>query len=394
MEKFEKHPRASLLANALATPSGQEFLQARLGREAHDDKCPWGGCGWPVAPLVAKAESGPTAKPGKEVTQVVEREGDYVRYADACTSFRVAELRDEINLMNLLNGLYLSDEQMLKLLVLAEEANRRRKTCVDEVAKANHTIVEAVASMDRAAEAGRYAERSFDEGTWPKAARSCVRAAEQIAKAHGGVEPDLVELEEQVEEVLTEGQEKIVEAYKSCLIPTKDMKDPLRIGQAQSDEPRFEAQLEAVRKAPPEKMEAVLGKAIDDVIGYQMYEGSTFTKKQRDEEEKRLSALFLGAKKLSEVEYHLQAKDVSGKMEEAEKDRKAKEDAIKRKAERQGTGNAISSGKMAHFLLHPKAARILAERLSRSKSFKGSAKIDLDSLEAADTCNGGKCAID
>ena len=97
------------------------------------------------------------------------------------------KLRREISDWNLVNGMHLSCEQLQKLIYLAAEAERLR--------------------------IGQRQGRSKDK--LPREA----------------LDEELVRLELAVEAVLRLGQLEVLSSFQPCLLPPKDLKDPVRVGQ-------------------------------------------------------------------------------------------------------------------------------------------------------------------
>ena len=99
----------------------------------------------------------------------------------------LARLRGEIVNWNLINGLHLDADQIDKVVNLYERARPGLTS-------------------------------------WEGEARGAAKARNAF----------LVALEQDVEEVLNAGQRRVLAIYKPCLIPPKNLKDPVRVGQAKS----------------------------------------------------------------------------------------------------------------------------------------------------------------
>ena len=131
------------------------------------------------------------------------------------------ELRKEINNWNLTNGMYFSRSQMEQLVALAQEAER----------------IEAVQRQIRPR--GRLHPDQF--------------AAQQVR------------LELAAEAVLRPGQRKVMEDYKPCLIPPKNLKDPVRVGQA-ADTSHLAEWLASTRGKGDVRIEEMINRLIEGEI--------------------------------------------------------------------------------------------------------------------------------
>ncbi|MBL1217887.1 MAG: hypothetical protein D8M59_10380 [Planctomycetes bacterium] len=116
---------------------------------------------------------------------------------------RIQCLRAEINNWNLINGLHLNIEQSQQILAAYDEAVRDNRHRTDE---------------------------------W-------------VTSLKGMPADEMYTLERELESVLTPGQQEVLSIYKPCLVPPKNLKDPVRIGQA-GDNSRYESWLTRARRVP------------------------------------------------------------------------------------------------------------------------------------------------
>src|SRR3989338_2133550 len=138
---------------------------------------------------------------------------------------QIAALREDINLLNLLNGLNLTDEQSSRVMNLATEARAVRQGSLGENAQLLNEFKETLLTL----------KEGVMDKNW--------RPDPEIEKKAGQLNHKLKELKEEsftrlqvlegeAKGVLTPGQLAIIEDYKPCLIPPKDLKSPTRAGQA------------------------------------------------------------------------------------------------------------------------------------------------------------------
>jgi hypothetical protein len=141
---------------------------------------------------------------------------------EACPGLRrdamraeICELRAEINNWNLINGLHLDQDQIRQIVEVYDDA---------------------VLETDTAA-------------AWVRSQRALP----------GEVLP---EVERAVEQVLSPGQRQVIRDYKPCLIPPKNLKNPVRVGQA-NDTSHMERWLARARKLPPKRLPKAANALID-----------------------------------------------------------------------------------------------------------------------------------
>ncbi len=174
----------------------------------------------------------------------------------------VRQLRTEINNWNLINGLHLSSEQVARIVALYDQG------------------------------APRIQEARRKRGATPEQKRA-----------------PLIGLERAVEETLNVGQRQVLAEYKPCLVPPKNLKDPVRIGQA-TDNSGMERWLTRARKAP----EARLEKMAEGVLARQEERFGSLPPAQRRERKALLIATAREAAAMSDVDFELDKADLALKI--------------------------------------------------------------------------------
>jgi hypothetical protein len=178
----------------------------------------------------------------------------------------VADLRAEINNWNLINGLHLSGRQIEEIVEIYDAAEARVK------------------GLDRPAE-GR--TRSMLVGRRAKGERikpRVVRAA----------------VERAVEQILNPGQRQVLVDYKACLIPPKNLKNPVRVGQA-SDHAPLERWLGRARKTPAGRRQ----KLIDTLLEKEAERFGELNPVERQQRVGLLLETVRGAAEMTETEFEL-----------------------------------------------------------------------------------------
>jgi hypothetical protein len=136
------------------------------------------------------------------------------------------EQRELITSINLLNGLHLSGEQLQLLLQVNREAELLRQ----DYLRANEDKIE---------EAERYCGTLLEYYTQDRPApddveRNAQQLNSELREAEDAYNARLAELGARIEQVLTDGQRKTLDEFKPCLVPSRDLREPSRAGQAGS----------------------------------------------------------------------------------------------------------------------------------------------------------------
>ncbi len=171
--------------------------------------------------------------------------GDEKYKSDSKTQVKkIKEIRAEISLLNLLNGLYLSDEQSEELIPLAEEAVELRRKHRDTLAKHSDSYF---------LELGELRDGLYQPaGPKPEAKQKATAShAELEKKPLQELVEQLGVLEDKARLILSDAQVAIVEDFKPCLIPPKNLRDPVAVGQASTTK-REKKMLDMVRRMPDE----------------------------------------------------------------------------------------------------------------------------------------------
>lgn len=167
----------------------------------------------------------------------------------------VQRLRQEINNWNLINGLNLSRGQIERIVALHDEA----------------------------------------DVTWPPAGRGARRA--------------LVALEQEVADVLNPGQRQVLSEYKPCLIPPRNLKDPVRVGQA-NDSSHHVRWLTRARRASRDRLRKLVDLLLEK-------EAEHFGEPTRSERQKRVVLLRRTVRKaaaMSDVEFELSKAELAERI--------------------------------------------------------------------------------
>jgi hypothetical protein len=185
--------------------------------------------------------------------------------------------------------------------------------------------------------------------------------------------------------MLLDSQKEVISTFKPCLIPPKNLKDPVRVGQA-ADNTREAEVLARLRTLPAGKWEKVKAAVLDLAISKWEEKHGKFTPAEREAEIAEADAVVAEARGLSEVDFQMRKDDLSRRFA-----LRSRKDELKKEMETLEGERFEAPGKVANILLDPKIIPVLERRLRQLKGFAPEDPVDLEGIAGADTCKDGKC---
>ncbi len=259
----------------------------------------------------------------------------------------VSDLRREISLLNLINGLYLSPEQITQMLKILKKVEGKRGKYQSKAVSQAHQMEEILNEFREIL--GRNEEIDQD------LIRRFRRAKKRQQKLKDEYRSVLMPYQDQMQGVLNENQLALIDEFKPCIVPPQDTRNPVRVGQAAGDTRNEEKLLTRVRQMDDDVYQRrnpfLIGRLIERIerrVGL-------FSDEERVEEEGRLSDIFKRARELSDVDFEARKGDLARELKEPH------EKALQsRHRKRRG-----DLDKLAKFLLDPKLIPILEKRLTQ-----------------------------
>jgi hypothetical protein len=274
------------------------------------------------------------------------------------TGKRLRELSTDISIINLLNGLRLTPEQSRKVLALARRAEAVR------TGKAFKGFAELTSSLERATAAYQAFKAEAIKGEPPrgKVSRDAARIHQRLKQLK---EQHVQWAKKQVEEIdaalrgtLTEGQLRITETFKACLIPPKDLRDPVRAGQASGD--RGMKILGQLRRVPAGIWNARKdGIADRHVAAVEKLRYKMLSDAERAAAKKRFIAMVEKIRAMSDTDFELE----KGKIAEQFKGGDRMQELIDEIQARSPRARMPKVSKAGRWLLNPQIIPILEARL-------------------------------
>ncbi len=192
----------------------------------------------------------------------------------------------------------------------------------------------------------------------------------------------LTSLERSVEEVMNPGQRQVVGDYKACLIPPKNLKDPVRVGQA-SDRSHHERWLERTRKASGPRLVTLVDRALEA-------EARHLGQLSPAERQKRKALLLKTARqvaKMSDAEFELNKAELAERIAPPNRKKELEGEIAVLQRERG------LPGRVARFMLKPDFIEQLRQRGRQLAEGVQQEQTDLAQGPQAENCEKG-CAID
>ena len=252
-----------------------------------------------------------------------------------------SEVREDIKILNLVNNIYLTRNQMLALLTKAREAEAKRKAFkskLGEVTGYSETSLKKMrGKLMRTEELPKYLTREVGY------------SQKRLRDLRDKYDEEMLKLAKDVSKILNENQLVMVDAYKPCIIPYRDLTHPERVGQAGAAV-GIERLLERIHNMPQpsyqRRKEGILMGAAARL------EKHTHKEVDVEKEKKRLAKIFDEARTLSDLEFDLEKAKLAQKILPEENKVKTKKQRLK---------------KIARFFLSSRTIPVLEEKLSQER---------------------------
>lgn len=241
----------------------------------------------------------PPASPPETPAAAGETKVDAVTSATAPAGGAYKKLEQELHILNLVNSLHLTEEQMKDLLPLAEESEKIQGD-LNRVMQENYS--EVIASMkdlqDRLLDyedATDQQQKRLDKCSMP--------IYRQIAENKDKIKA----LAGKVRNILNENQREILLTYEPCVVPQQRDSQPERIGGYSGGE-NFAENLDEARKMKEDEYK----KYKNDLLGKQRILLKTFNTPQQIESVlAQMGKAMDESRKLSDVEYEIKRSQLS-----------------------------------------------------------------------------------
>lgn len=283
----------------------------------------------------------------------------------------VDRLTEEITLLNLVNGLNLTKDQMTQVMALSREAVEVRDSTFTRHAEKVREFESALRELREVLAAGSRISPELE-----KKVQTCEAALKDIRRAYfatlNGIEGRLVSC-------LTKSQVAVIEPFNPCIIPPQDLKDPVRVGQAASETRDIEDHLYTIRALPGNRWQPAASALFDLFLTFEETLLGKFPDDRRAAEIERLMDLAARIRALPEDEFEMEKGKLATEVIKPIHDFQERTEELQQDFMR-ASGGLNKAGK---FLLNPRIIPILEARL---KVAADSGRTDLDTIDPADSC--------
>lgn len=258
-------------------------------------------------------------------------------------------LRDDIQICNLLNGLYLSEEQIEKITPLAKRAGKLREEFKVQKETFARESIDILATMKR-----EILEKGDAYLETKKRHNSMRDAFESVEYKH---KEDMKKLNSEVQRILDENQKIIVAEYKPCLIPIKGIFNSERIGLAGENDAIIKI-LSRVRKISEDKYLKTRDHFIDRITPRLM---NHFSEEEIPAQIENIKQVINEARSMSDEEFELEKSYLASRI---------------KPVKNENTKMALIQ-KIDKFLLNPRFVDMANEKIKIEKKAASSSKNEL-----------------
>jgi hypothetical protein len=273
---------------------------------------------------------------------------------------KVDNLRSEISLINLVNGLNLTEEQLNQLISILKEVQTLKESYKE---KGRTIAAEAVAAISE------YKQALIEKGPDypPKLGEKAYNLNEQGKHLREKFEAELPPFQEKIEAVLIEAQKEVIATFKPCFLPPKSQRDPVRAGQA-ADYERAINILRKIRQIPQTVYEEKRKQTLERQFKKFEEKHGKLTDEEKAKEEKRLFSIVDAARAMDEDDFELNKEDLAKEFEIKDK-REELSKVLSILTEYRNKNKPILN-KTGRFFLNPKMLGVLEAKLTVLKNFK------------------------
>ena len=261
---------------------------------------------------------------------------------------QIRGLFEQITFLNLINGLNLTEAQVKSIIRINEKAREKASIFQQEQSPLVSEVVAAYGELKNTLEK--------NQGIPPEVERLAFMMEQKLKTGRQGLIDEGSGLEKEIAQVLTEAQMEIVNTFEPCLIPPKNLKNPVRAGQANDDEMglKFLARLrEMSNEVFEEKIDFIIKKHLDQVKKHV----GKLSEEEYQAEGERLYELAVKAREMSDVDFELNSSELAAQIKPPIKEKELRAELHKIE---QSRGKTL--GRVGRYLLKPEVVISLLEK--------------------------------
>ncbi len=204
----------------------------------------------------------------------------------------IAAVTEDVSLLNLLNGIYLTADQVEELIALAAEVQKTR----DAFVARNQKLQDQYLLVLKEFKTVLQANEGFSAGEQKK-----VQDIEQQLKMQQqGFYADIKDFDRRLNDILDDSQKYIIQRFQPCIIPPQELSNPIRAGQAGSDLSAIENILLLINRLPPKAYESFVEDFVDNLLFDREVHFGVMAPEEKEQERKRLLSVAEEARRMTE----------------------------------------------------------------------------------------------
>jgi hypothetical protein len=219
---------------------------------------------------------------------------------------QIEQYRKNISTLNLVNGLYLTNNQIEKIIPVLKELKELQKEYQEKFNSLMPEMKKEYAAL--------YDEVNTNKGISKETEKSAGSIHQKEMDMKDEYMSKLIGLEEKITGILTENQLCIIDDFKPCLIPPKNLKDPARVGQAKGDASGVVNHFDNLRKVPERRFEMAKKKFIDGYIEKYEKKMEVLSPEKKNEEINRVNGILNEIRRLNQVDYEMQKEELAKQL--------------------------------------------------------------------------------
>jgi hypothetical protein len=218
---------------------------------------------------------------------------------------KVEELRSEVSVLHLINGLHLTEQQTRALLAQCREAKAIRDAAIGRMAALLQDAETSFVALKQELIKDAVRQETLD---------SAGRANEALKHLKDDYDLKMSELESQTNRLFTEEQQGVIRDFRPCVVPTKGERESGRVGQA-AEPSGFVKVLEHLRTVPAAHLDEAKQRGCEmHFLRWQKHFG-TLTEKEKAEVRKLFDAVVTEARAMSETKFEMSKLELAQRVE-------------------------------------------------------------------------------
>ena len=210
---------------------------------------------------------------------------------------KIESVRSQISAMNLINGMYMTKDQLVKYVNVLKDKRDLDVKYQEKLDKLKSGLTENFEKLLN--EVGE--NKGISKETQEKSS-GIHKDEKELLEDY---KLKLIDMESSIESSLTENQMCIIDDFKPCLIPTKNLRDPARVGQAKGDASREVSALEKIKDVPPKRYPKIKEKFIEKYIEEYEKKIAVLSGEDKEKEKNHVASVLDNVRSMTKVDFEM-----------------------------------------------------------------------------------------